>query len=117
MEIDKTKEKLEAHIFYGISWASFFLFIFSTPIQIFVGSKFYSAAYQAIKHKVATMDVLISIGSLSAYIFSIISVLYGIMDPDYHVTEVFETSGMVDLFYLLYFTFCSHFFPFCLNIS
>ncbi len=51
------------------------MFILTTPIIFIGGKSFYVGAAKAIKHGRANMDLLISIGTLSAYFFSAIIVL------------------------------------------
>ncbi len=51
------------------------MFILTTPIIFIGGKSFYVGAAKAIKHRRANMDLLISIGTLAAYIYSAVVVL------------------------------------------
>lgn len=57
--------------FTGAVW----LFILTTPIIFIGGKSFYVGAAKAIKYRRANMDLLISIGTLAAYIYSGVIVL------------------------------------------
>jgi len=51
------------------------LFALATPVQIYLGSKFYIGSFKALKHLQANMDVLIAMGSSAAYLFSVAAVI------------------------------------------
>ncbi|MCO8255273.1 heavy metal translocating P-type ATPase [Haladaptatus sp. AB618] len=47
-------------------------FVFATPVQIWLGKEFYGNAYNAlVKNRTANMDVLIALGSTTAYVYSV----------------------------------------------
>ncbi|MDO8601180.1 MAG: copper-translocating P-type ATPase [bacterium] len=48
----------------------FILFILTTPVQFWVGSRFYRGLLLLVKYRTADMNTLISIGTLSAYFYS-----------------------------------------------
>ncbi|MDP2945857.1 MAG: heavy metal translocating P-type ATPase [bacterium] len=48
----------------------FILFILTTPVQFWVGARFYSGLKILFKYKTADMNTLIAIGTLSAYFYS-----------------------------------------------
>jgi Cu+-exporting ATPase len=50
--------------------AGVWLFIITTPIMIFGGKGFFVGAYQAIRQRVANMDLLIALGTSTAYLYS-----------------------------------------------
>jgi Cu+-exporting ATPase len=47
------------------------------------------------------MDVLIAGGTTSAYVYSIISVVYGMVNTHFHSVQFFETSAMLITFVFL----------------
>ncbi|MCA0455356.1 MAG: heavy metal translocating P-type ATPase [Chloroflexi bacterium] len=61
-------------------WAGwpFVFFLFATPVQVIVGRQYMVGAYKAARNSSANMDTLIAMGSLAAYIYSLV-VLMGIM--------------------------------------
>lgn len=54
-----------------------FQLVLATPVQFIIGYRFYKPAFYAIKSKSPNMDVLVSIGTLSAYFFSLYNVIAG----------------------------------------
>lgn len=48
-----------------------FQFILATPVQFYIGRHFYKNAYISVKNKNAGMDVLVVVGTTTAYLFSI----------------------------------------------
>ncbi|KPV40897.1 heavy metal translocating P-type ATPase [Alicyclobacillus ferrooxydans] len=55
----------------GLLWA------LSTPVVFWAGFPFLRGAISSIRHRVPTMDLLISLGSVSAYVYSFISMAQG----------------------------------------
>jgi Cu+-exporting ATPase len=48
----------------------FVLWILATPVQFWIGRRFYSGAWKAFRHKNADMNTLIAVGTSAAYFFS-----------------------------------------------
>ncbi len=71
-------------------WVKWLMFALATPVQFYVGSHYYTGAYQSLKNGVANMDVLVALGSSAAYLYSL-PVLFGFVSG--HV--YFETSAMI----------------------
>jgi Cu+-exporting ATPase len=74
---------------------NYFLFAITTLIQIVVGSFFYKSAYKSLKAKATNMDVLISLGSATAYIYSTYITFWG------HGHTFFGESVLILSFILL----------------
>ena len=70
---------------YG--WVQFAL---ATPVVFYVGWQFFEGAYYALRNKTTNMDVLIAMGALAAYLFSL-PVLLGWVDG--HL--FFETAAVI----------------------
>ncbi|KAF8976715.1 hypothetical protein BGZ46_008036 [Entomortierella lignicola] len=68
------------------------------PVQFGIGMRFIVSAYKSIKHGVATMDVLISLGTLSAFAFSSFSMIYSMFDQSHKASVFFDTSSMLITF-------------------
>jgi Cu+-exporting ATPase len=66
------------------------MFLLATPVQFYVGWQYYVGAFKSIRNRSANMDVLISMGSSVAYIYSIVVTL-GLLQG--HV--YFETSAVI----------------------
>ena len=77
------------------------LFFITTPIQFIGGWTFYVGAYEAIKRKTANMDLLISIGTLAAYIYSTIILFFPGALPVKERDVYFEVSAVIIAFVLL----------------
>ncbi|MFY9299614.1 MAG: heavy metal translocating P-type ATPase [Candidatus Nitrosotenuis sp.] len=77
------------------------LFIIVTPIQLIGGWTFYVGAYEGIKRKTANMDLLISVGTLVAYIYSTIVVFLPDVLPVKERDVYFEVSAVIIAFVLL----------------
>ena len=50
----------------------FFLFILTTPVVFWVGSRFYVGAVKAAKQKTTDMNTLVAVGAFSAYFYSVL---------------------------------------------
>ena len=59
--------------FPGWQWVSAVL---ATPVVLWGGSGFHRAAWANLRHGVATMDTLISVGSLAAWIWSLVALVF-----------------------------------------
>jgi Cu+-exporting ATPase len=47
----------------------------ATPVQFYIGARFYKGAYAALRHRSANMDVLVALGTSAAYFLSLYNVL------------------------------------------
>ena len=72
-------------------------FVASTPVIFIGGKRFFIGAYKALKNRSAGMDMLVSLGTGSAYIFSI-AVMLGLVDSP---ETYFEAGAVVIAFILL----------------
>jgi len=57
-------------MFPGRSWLELAL---TTPVLFWAGREFYTGAWAAARHRVADMNTLVSLGTLSAYSFSVVA--------------------------------------------
>jgi Cu+-exporting ATPase len=49
----------------------YLLFLLSTPVQFWSGMRFHKAALSALRHRTTNMNTLISVGTTSAYVYSL----------------------------------------------
>jgi Cu+-exporting ATPase len=77
------------------------LFIIVTPIQFIGGWTFYVGAYEAVKRRTANMDLLITIGTLAAYIYSTVVLFFPGVLPVKERDVYFEVSAVIIAFVLL----------------
>lgn len=69
-------------------WAQLAL---ATPVQFWIGARFYRAAWNAVRHGGANMDVLVALGTSAAYFYSLAGVLHLV-----HVHHLyFEASAII----------------------
>jgi Cu+-exporting ATPase len=69
-------------IFNGITLYVLIAFFCSTIIQFYMGKGFYISAYKSLKHKSANMDVLIVIGTSSAWLYGMIRLIMGYSEAE-----------------------------------
>ena len=55
----------------NFQYKDYILLLFAIPVQFYSGLNFYSGAAQSIKNKSSNMDLLIAIGTLTAFFFSL----------------------------------------------
>lgn len=102
---------LPALQFHRWHWVSLAL---ATPVVLWCGRPFHAAAWANLKHGVATMDTLVSLGTLAAFLWSVYALLLGTagqpgMQHDFELTVgrdgapchvYFEVAAGVTLFVL-----------------
>ena len=71
--------------------------LLATPVQFWVGKRFYIGAWHALKGGAANMDVLVALGTSMAYLFSVVVTVAGLADQ--HV--YFEASAAIITLVLL----------------
>jgi Cu+-exporting ATPase len=52
------------------------MFVLTTPVVFWVGSRFYIGAWKAAKQKTTDMNTLVAVGAFSAYLYSIIATFF-----------------------------------------
>lgn len=85
----------------GINLDILLRWLFTTPIQFGVGGRFYVAAWKALSHRSANMDVLVVLGTSVSYFYSVLVIVLNIFLPAYQPIVFFETSSMLITFILL----------------
>ena len=81
--------------------AGVWLFIITTPIMIFGGKGFFVGAWHAIKNRVANMDLLIALGTSTAYLYSAFVVFFPGVLPVEEKNVYFDVSAIIIAFVLL----------------
>jgi P-type Cu+ transporter len=92
-------------VFNGNPLYIFLNLISSSIIQFYMGRHFYVNAYKSLKHKSANMDVLVVIGTSSAWIYGVILIFLGYSEKErlsfqFHMkihshVHNFETSAFI----------------------
>jgi Cu+-exporting ATPase len=73
-------------------WMNWLLFVLATPVQFYVGAQYYTGGYKALKNGSANMDVLIALGSSTAYFYSVAALF---LMPRLGTVVYFETSALI----------------------
>ncbi|WP_420549823.1 heavy metal translocating P-type ATPase [Curvivirga sp.] len=80
---------------FGIHWHldAFTQLLLATPVQFYIGARFYRGAWVALKHARGTMDLLVALGTSTAFAFSVMVTFW----PEVIGTNdlYFETSAVV----------------------
>lgn len=71
-------------------------FVLATPVQFWIGRRFYSGAWSSLRGGGANMDVLVALGTSAAYLMSCAVLLLNLEQPIY-----FEASAMLITLVLL----------------
>lgn len=71
-------------------------FAFATPVQFWIGWRFYSGAWSSLSNGGANMDVLVALGTSAAYLMSVAVLILGLDQPLY-----FEASATLITLVLL----------------
>ena len=75
----------------------FLLWALATPVQFWIGARFYKGAWAMLKHKTADMNTLIAVGTSAAYVYSAAAALFpgffesGGIEPQVY----FDTSAVI----------------------
>ena len=76
--------------------------LLATPIQFFIGARFYKSAWSAIKAKTGNMELLVAIGTSAAYGLSLYLLLKNLDHLEHHMPHLyFEGSAVIITLVLL----------------
>ncbi|GIU70629.1 MAG: copper-translocating P-type ATPase [Candidatus Nitrosocaldaceae archaeon] len=78
---------------------NYILFVLATPVQFWIGWRFYEGTKDALKHRVANMDVLIAMGTTAAWAYS--TIITFIPDIFPFRETYFETAAIIILLILV----------------
>ncbi|SHK16464.1 heavy metal translocating P-type ATPase [Thermocrinis minervae] len=80
-------------MFYHSPWSHLLQMVFAGIVQVVGGYKFYRSAWGSLKAGVGNMDLLVSLGSTSAYLYSVLAT-FGLLSG----SPFFETSAFLITF-------------------
>ncbi|KAH9775599.1 putative copper-transporting ATPase HMA5 [Citrus sinensis] len=86
MYIPGIKHGLDTKIVNMLTIGEIIRWVLSTPVQFIIGRRFYTGSYKALRHGSANMDVLIALGTNTAYFYSVYSVLRAATAPHFEAT-------------------------------
>ena len=72
-----------------------FQLIVAGVVQFYIGRRFYVATYHSLKKKVLGMDILVVMGTTSAYLYSIWLLYVQLTNPVMHPMYYFEISALI----------------------
>jgi len=78
-----------------------FMWLLATPVQFWVGWRYYTSSWWAIKHRMLNMDVLIALGTSVAYFYSTAILLFPHFFKGQSDHVYFESSTAIITFILL----------------
>ncbi len=79
--------------FMQLTTIKYTMLALSTLVYFYVGWSFFKSAFKAVTHFSSNMDVLVSLGSSAAYIYSIVSLIIG--GPLYFESAAFILTALV----------------------
>ncbi|KAI8909561.1 hypothetical protein EDD86DRAFT_190574 [Gorgonomyces haynaldii] len=86
----------------GLQLDELILFLLATPVQFWLGARFYRQSYKSLFYlKTANMDVLVALGTTVAYVFSVSALLQNVAYGRQVAKQFFETSVFLIFFILL----------------
>jgi Cu+-exporting ATPase len=99
--LDATNELVMYQVIPALPIGALLCLIFTTPVQFYVGSVFYKGARASVRHGAANMDVLVVLGTTTAYSYSLYVMLTQLMNPENPGHPCFEASAMLITFLTL----------------
>ncbi|MDK8180612.1 heavy metal translocating P-type ATPase [Paenibacillus sp. UMB4589-SE434] len=75
--------------------------VLAAPVQFIIGSRFYRGAWKALRNSSANMDVLVSLGTTAAYLYSVYLAWQWQTGALHHAEMYFETSAVLITLILL----------------
>lgn len=69
--------------------------LLATPVQFWIGGRFYVAAFHALRNKSANMDVLVALGTSAAYFYSLYLTIPSMGKEEQTVELYYETSAIL----------------------
>ena len=75
------------------------LFLLTTPVQFWIGWRFYQGTFDALKHRTTNMDVLIAMGTTAAWVYCTIVTFVPSIFPFHDV--YYDTSAIIIVFVLI----------------
>ncbi|KAJ3195595.1 ATPase Cu transporting protein 7B, partial [Entophlyctis luteolus] len=93
---------LDKEVTSGVSVMAIVLWILATPVQFWIGARFYKGAWKSLRYaKSANMDVLVALGTSAAYFYSVYTVIDSAASGAMNGDQYFETSTLLIFFILI----------------
>jgi len=88
-------------MFIKFPYNEYFQFIIASIIQFYGGYEFYKSSFMSLKNRLADMNLLVFLGTFSAYFYSILVLLFPSFFPENMRHVYFEGSSAIITFVLL----------------
>lgn len=89
--------------FMYIPYANEIMWLFASPVVLWLGKDFFSNAWKQVKHRSANMDTLVALSTGIAYVFSVFNMLFADFwhQRGLHAHVYFEAAAVIVAFILL----------------
>lgn len=88
-------------VFNAITLKLLLMFLLATPVQFWIGKRYYVAAFKGLQHGMMGMDFLIIVGTTASYVYSFVAFVGAGLSEHYHGHHFFESSTMLLTFVTL----------------
>jgi Cu+-exporting ATPase len=78
---------------FGVMLPAWLQFALATPVQFIIGARFYIGAWKALRARAGNMDLLVALGTSTAYLYSLYLMLSAAGQPMPHL--YFESAAVV----------------------
>lgn len=83
MIIEPNSHIMMKEIVENVTYIALIQWILATPVQFYIGKRFYKGAWGSLSHGAANMDVLVALATSISYFYSAFVVIYGYFEKDY----------------------------------
>ncbi len=89
--------------FMDMPYANEIMWVFSTPVVLWLGKDFFVSAWKKARHRSANMDTLVALSTGIAYLFSVFNMLFAnhLHQKGIHAHVYFEAAAVIIAFILL----------------
>ncbi len=89
--------------FMDMPYANEIMWVFSTPVVLWLGKDFFVSAWKKARHRSANMDTLVALSTEIAYLFSVFNMLFAnhLHQKGIHAHVYFEAAAVIIAFILL----------------
>nr|WP_032496824.1 copper-translocating P-type ATPase [Hydrogenivirga sp. 128-5-R1-1] len=88
---------------FFVSWSykEYIIFILASTVQFYIGFDFYKSSINALKNKIADMNLLVVVGTSAAYFYSLFVLFFPQFFPETSRNTYFESAAAIITFILL----------------
>lgn len=101
MRNDSVRAALDREPWPGVTLMNLIMLALASPVQWAIGYRFYVSAYKSLRHRSANMDVLVSLGTLCAYVYSLFALVVAAASGSRCPETFFQAGPMLFAFVCL----------------